>query len=76
MMNVWPARSIPALDECELVTCAGQPVTGAHSGFAYDNCWNFTNSQGYRADVTSLVSGNGSSSLSDLGKTGEFSQTR
>ena len=34
-------------------------MTGANSGFAHDNCWLFANSQSYRADVTGLVTGNG-----------------
>jgi hypothetical protein len=53
------------------VTFAGSAVTGANIGGSDDNCWSFRNSQSYRADVTSLVSGNGSYALSgfvnDLG---------
>jgi hypothetical protein len=38
------------------VTFAGSSITGTNIGFSYDNSWGFTNSQAYRADVTSLVS--------------------
>lgn len=44
-------------------------VTGTQIGFSDNNCWGFTNSQAYRADVTSLVSGNGSYSLANFLKT-------
>ena len=50
------------------VTFADTPVTGTNIGFASDNCWGFQNSQSYRADVTSLVSGDGTYSLSDFVK--------
>jgi hypothetical protein len=46
------------------------PVTGTNIGVASSNCWAFTNSQSYRADVTSLVSGNGTYTLSDFLKSG------
>jgi hypothetical protein len=52
------------------VTFAGTPVTGTNIGFASDNCWGFQNSHSYRADVTPLVTGNGSYSLSDFRKAG------
>jgi hypothetical protein len=48
------------------VTFNGMPVTGTNIGVASSNCWGFTNSQSYRADVTSLVTGNGSYSLADF----------
>jgi hypothetical protein len=46
----------------------GTPVTGTNIGFASSNCWPFDNSQSYRADVTSLVTGDGAYSLSDFVK--------
>ncbi len=52
------------------VTFAGAPVFGANGGFAHDNCWGFANSQSYRADVTGLVTGNGTYALSDFLKVG------
>ena len=52
------------------VTFGGSPVFGANSGFAHDNCWFMVNSQSYRADVTGLVTGNGSYALSDFLKVG------
>lgn len=47
----------------------GLPITGTNIGFSHDNCWGFANSQGYRADVTSLVAstGNGTYSLTGFG---------
>ena len=50
----------------ETVSFGGQPVTGTNIGTAYDNNWGFANSQSYRADVTSLVTGNGSYALADF----------
>jgi hypothetical protein len=41
-------------------------VTGTPLGFSGDNCWAFDNSQGYRADVTARVPGNGRYQVSDL----------
>lgn len=48
------------------INFAGTPISGTNIGFSDDNFWSRANSQAYRADVTSLVSGNGSYSLSDL----------
>ena len=48
------------------VTFNGTAITGANIGTASDNNWSFTNSQAYRADVTSLVTGNASYSLSNF----------
>jgi hypothetical protein len=46
------------------VTFNGTPITGANIGVDSPNCWAFANSQAYRADVTGLVTGNGSYALS------------
>ncbi len=43
------------------------PVLGINIGTSSDNCWQFENSQAYRADVTSLVTGNGTYALTGLG---------
>jgi hypothetical protein len=50
------------------VTFAGNSITGENIGFSSDNCWGFSNSQGYRADVTSLVTGNGNYTLENFAK--------
>jgi hypothetical protein len=50
------------------VTFNGTGVTGTNIGFASPNCWPFDNSQSYRADVTSLVAGNGTYSLANFTK--------
>ena len=49
----------------------GTPVTGTNIGTTSDNNWGFLNSQAYRADVTGLVTGDGTYSLSNFTKTGE-----
>ena len=46
------------------VSVAGTPVTGTNIGFSQDNFWASLNSQAYRADVTSLITGDGSYALS------------
>lgn len=53
------------------VTFNGAPVIGANIGFASSNCWDFTNSQAYRADVTPLVTGNGTYSLANFRKSAD-----
>jgi len=53
-----------------LVTFDDTPVTGTNIGVDSDNNWGFQNSQAYRADVTGLVTGNGSYALSDFTKPG------
>ena len=50
------------------VTFAGNAVTGTNIGSSSDNCWGFANSQAYRADVTSFVTGNGSFTLAGFVK--------
>ena len=60
------------------VSFADTPINGTNIGTAGSNCWDnsdagvsYTNSQSYVADVTSLVSGNGSYDLSNFVKTDE-----
>jgi hypothetical protein len=50
------------------VTFAGNAVIGTNIGLSSDNCWGYANSQAYRADVTSLVSGNGTYALAGFVK--------
>lgn len=50
------------------VSFGGTVVTGTNIGLSSDNCWKFLNSQAYRADVTSLVSGNGTYALANFTK--------
>jgi hypothetical protein len=47
----------------------GNSVTGMNIGTDSDNCWNFQNSQSYRADVTPFVTGNITYSLTNFLKT-------
>lgn len=51
------------------VVFAGTPVSGVNLGFSDSNCWLFSNSQSYVADVTHLVSGDGNYTLSGFGST-------
>ena len=48
------------------ISFKGQPITGAALGASGTNCWGPGQSNAYEADVTSLVTGNGSYSLSGL----------
>lgn len=48
------------------VSFDGNDVSGTFLGVSSDNCWGFANSLAYRADVTSLVSGNGSYALANF----------
>jgi hypothetical protein len=52
------------------VTFNGSSVTGTNIGISGDNNWGFQNSQSYRADVTGLVTGDGSYTLADFVKAG------
>ena len=47
----------------------GTNTTGTNIGFSADNFWSSLNSQAYRANVTSLVSGDGNYSLNNFQKT-------
>jgi hypothetical protein len=48
------------------VTFAGTQVVGEHIGTSDDNFWGRANSQAYRADVTALVTGDGTYTLEDV----------
>jgi hypothetical protein len=48
------------------VTFNGTDIVGTSIGFADDNCWGFANSQAYYAEVTGLVSGDGTYSLTNF----------
>ena len=50
------------------VSFNGTAIQGTNIGISSDNCWGFDNSQAYRADVTSLVAGNGDYALSNFTK--------
>ena len=52
------------------VTFGGHTVTGTHLGFSGDIHDGTSSSHGYRADVTSLVNGNGTYSLANFYKPG------
>jgi hypothetical protein len=48
------------------VTFNGHSVTGTNIGFASSNCWGFSNSQSYRADVTTFVTGDATYGLANF----------
>src|SRR5690606_6041234 len=48
------------------ITFDGTAITGTNIGLSDDNCWGFSNSHAYRADVTSLVDGNGDYPVANL----------
>jgi hypothetical protein len=48
----------------------GTPVLGTRIGRGPDTCWGRTDSFGYRADVTPLVTGNGTYSLTGVANSG------
>ena len=48
------------------LTVNGSNVTGNNIGFSDDNSWSQDNSQAYRADVTSLITGDGIYTLAGL----------
>lgn len=50
------------------VTFNGTPITGMNIGISNANCWSFTDSRAYSADVTSLVTGNGTYTLANFTK--------
>lgn len=50
------------------VTFGGSGITGTNIGFSDDNFWGRDNSQAYRANVTSLVTGDGAYSIADFNK--------
>ena len=50
------------------VTFDGHSISGTNIGVTSDNNWGYDNSQAYRADVTSYVSGNGTFTLSNFTK--------
>jgi hypothetical protein len=63
----WNGPTNSAVDTANAsVTFNGNLVAGTNIGFASDNNWGFQNTQSYRADVTSLVTGNGAYSLANF----------
>lgn len=51
---------------------SGTPLQGTKLGSGPDTCWERTDSHGYRADVTSLVGGNGSYQISGVATGGNI----
>lgn len=50
------------------VNVNGVPVVGANIGLSDNNFWGFANSQAYRADTSSVITGNGAYNLSNFVK--------
>lgn len=53
-------------------TVGATTVTGTNIGISDNNCWGQASSQAFQADVTSLVTGNGTYALSNMLTTGTF----
>jgi PKD repeat protein len=51
-----------------VVSFNGEGIVGEFIGISDDNCWSFANSRAYRADVTALVSGDGTYQLDGFTK--------
>lgn len=49
-----------------VITLNDTGITGTFLGASSDNCWGFANSLAYRANVTSLISGNGTYALAEF----------
>ena len=55
-------------DDNASVTFNGTPITGVNIGNSSDNCWGFADSRAYRANVTALVTGNATYTLTNFTK--------
>jgi len=64
----WHGPSNAGPDGNKDVSFAGADISGTFLGISSDNCWGFENSIAYRADVTSLVSGDGAYALAGFVK--------
>ncbi len=64
----WHGPTNDTGDPNATVTFNGTSVTGTNIGNSADNCWGFTNSKAYRANVTALVTGNGTYTLANFRK--------
>ncbi len=67
---IWMGPTNDTGDANASVTFNGTAITGVNIGNSNDNCWGFTNSKAYRANVTSLVSGNATYTLANFRKPG------
>lgn len=47
-------------------TLNGTPITGTNIGFSQDNFWGYDNSQAYRVNTTSIITGNGAYTIGGL----------
>jgi hypothetical protein len=50
----------------------GIDFVGANIGVSSDNCWNQVSSQAFQADITALITGNGSYTLTDMSNGSAF----
>ena len=69
---IWQGPTNNTTDDAAnaVVTFNGTSVTGTNIGNSSDNCWGFSNSRAYQANVTSLVTGNGAYTLANFRKAG------
>jgi hypothetical protein len=64
----WHGPTNDPADTNAAVTFNGTPITGTNIGNSADNCWGFQNSKAYVANVTSLVTGDGTYPLANFTK--------
>ncbi len=64
-----PANTTTDANVNATVAINGNGVTGTPLGFTDNNCWGFQSSVAYRADVSAIVSGNGTFNLTDIRNT-------
>jgi hypothetical protein len=64
----WHGPTNDSADANASVTFNGTAITGVNIGVSAPNCWSFANSKAYRADVTSLVTGNATYTLANFRK--------
>ncbi len=69
---VWHGVSTSAAAISRNVTVGTTSVAGTNIGLSDNNCWGQASSQAFQADVTSLVTGNGTYNLSAMTTSGTF----
>lgn len=69
---VWHGVASVATPLAQSATINGTPAVGTNIGLSDNNCWSQASSQAFQADVTSLVTGNGTYNLTNLRTSGSF----
>lgn len=69
---VWHGVATTATPLARSATVNGTPAAGTNIGLSDNNCWGQVSSQAFQADVTSLVTGNGTYNLTSMLTSGTF----